>query len=62
VATEIRRGQAESALLDDQAAVFHVEQPGPRSDGPGLGRGDAELQPQRGRAGTELAPTTVMLS
>ena len=40
--------QAEAALLDDQAAVFHVEQPGVLGDGPGLGRGDAQLQPQRG--------------
>ena len=40
--------QAEAALLDDQAAVFHVEQPGVLGDSPGLGRGDAQLQPQRG--------------
>src|SRR6266704_1079831 len=40
--------QAEAALLDQQAAVFHVEQPGVLGDGPGLGRGDAQLQPQGG--------------
>src|SRR5690348_16282588 len=38
--------QVQAALLDDQAAVFHVEQPGVLGDGPGLGRGDAQLQPQ----------------
>src|SRR5690348_16201 len=43
--------QVEAALLDDQAAVLDVEQPGVLGDGPRLGRGDAQLQPQRGDAG-----------
>src|SRR5581483_12375030 len=44
------RVQAEAALLDDQAAVLDVEQAGVLGDGPGLGRGDAQLEPQRGGA------------
>ena len=43
--------QAEAALLDDQAAVLDVQQPGVLGDGPRLGRGDAELEPQRGGPG-----------
>jgi Ser/Thr protein kinase RdoA (MazF antagonist) len=38
-----RSVEPEAALLDEQAAVFHVEQSGVLGDGPGLGRGDAQL-------------------
>ncbi len=38
--------QSQAPLLDDQAAIFYVEQPGFLSDGTGLLRGDAQLQPQ----------------
>jgi ankyrin repeat protein len=43
-----RRGQAQAALLDRQAAVLHVEQPGRLGDLPRPRGGDAQLQPQRG--------------
>ena len=51
-----RCAEAEAALLDDQAAVLHVQQPGGHGDVPGLGRGDAQLQPQRGGAGRDRLP------
>src|ERR1022692_3941830 len=38
--------QPQAPLLDDQAAIFHVEQPGLLGDGACLRRGDAQLQPQ----------------
>jgi lysine decarboxylase len=54
--TDARCPETEAALLDDQAAVLHVQQPGIHGDVPGLGRGDAQLQPQRGGAGRDRLP------
>src|ERR1022692_5257444 len=42
--------QLQAPLLDDQAAIFYVEQPGLLGDGTCLLRGDAQLQPQGGGA------------
>jgi len=41
--------EAEAALLDDQAPVFHVQQAGGLGDSTCLRRRDAKLQPQGSR-------------
>ena len=55
----MRSVQAQPALLDDQAAVFDVEQARCLGDVAGLGGRDAELQPQRARAGRDGLPRDV---
>ena len=44
------RGQAQTASLDDKAAVIDVEQSGIFGDPARVLRGDAQLQPERGGA------------
>src|SRR5713226_3307285 len=42
--------QSQAPLLNEQAAILYVEQPGLLGDGTGLRRGNAQLQPQGGGA------------
>jgi hypothetical protein len=46
-----RSAESEPPLLDDEATIFDVEQPGALGNGATLLRSDAELKPQRRRPG-----------
>jgi hypothetical protein len=54
----LQRGrlETEAALLDGQAAILDVKQAGALGDFAGPRRRDAELKPQRGRAGRDRLP------